>query len=345
MVRDNILMSLQTFLPLIYIIGAYLVGIIFEKIVIRHLKRNSALNEIRTNEMIRTSKGPILLLFVIAGVYGAVISIPIKPEVVTAVSEVLLIVGIVLVTIIVANIAGGLISIFSNKEESALPATSILGNIARIIIFIVGSLLILDTLGVSITPIMTALGVGGLAVALALKDTLTNLFSGLNLIASRQVKPGDYIRLDSGEEGYIEDITWRDTIIKSSNDNLIIIPNQKLAVVAITNFSTPDKQIPFSVSICVSRDNNLDKVEKISINTAKSVRDEIEGAVREFEPVVRFNSFSDTGISFNVVMKAEEFSAQYIIKHEFIKRIHKEFIENNIQVPLSINQSIPVKSK
>lgn len=327
----NIFVLLQTYLPILYIVGALLIGIVFEKLVIRRIKKISALNDIRANEMIRTSKGPILMLFVAAGVYGAIISMPVEPKVMAILTKIMVTVGILLITVASANILGGLINIYSNKEESAIPATSILVNIVRIIVFIIGALFILDTLGVPITPMITALGVGGLAVALALKDTLTNLFSGLNLIASRQVKPGDYIKLDSGEEGYVTDITWRDTIIKSGNDNLVIIPNQKLAVVAIANFSTPDKQIPVSVPVTISKDNDLGKVEKLCIKVANTVIKDVAGTVKEYEPVVRFNALSETGIRFNVVMRAEEFSNQYIIRHEFIKRLHNAFIENNIE--------------
>jgi len=338
------LVALQVILPLLYVISAYFIGIIFERIIVKRLRKISALSEFRANEMIRTSKGPILLLFVIAGIYGAVISTPIEPKIMVIITKILLSIGILLITVVSANITGGLINIYSNKEESTFPATSILVNIARIIVFIVGILFILDTIGVSIAPLITALGVGGIAVALALKDTLTNLFSGLNLIASRQIKPGDYIKLDSGEEGYVTDITWRDTIMKSSNDNLVIIPNQKLAVVAITNFSTPDKQIPVSVSICIGKDNNLEKVEKICLDVARIVVKETEGAVKEYDPVVRFNSFSESGICFNVVMKAEEFANQYIIKHEFIKKLHNAFVKNNIELSMPINHIISTKN-
>ena len=336
----NTLMFFKDFLPLIYIVIAYIIGVIFEKIVIWHLRKIPALSEIRANEMVRTCIAPVLLLFIIAGVYGAIVSMPIEPKIMTITAKILLVIGIVLITIVAANIFGGLINVYSNKEENALPATSILVNMVRIVVFIVGILFVIDALGVSITPILTALGVGGLAVALALKDTLTNLFSGLNIIASRQIKPGDYIKLDSGEEGYVTDITWRDTIMKSGSDNLIIIPNQKLAVVAITNFSTPDNQVPVVVPICVGKDNNLEKVEKISIDVAKIVISEIEGAVKEHEPVIRFNAFSDLGICFNVVMRAEEFSNQFIIKHEFIKKLHQAFLENNIEFLLPFNQNV-----
>lgn len=344
MTIKSTLVALQVILPLLYVISAYFIGIIFERIIVKRLRKISALSEFRANEMIRTSKGPILLLFVIAGIYGAVISTPIEPKIMVIITKILLSIGILLITVVSANITGGLINIYSNKEESTFPATSILVNIARIIVFIVGILFILDTIGVSIAPLITALGVGGIAVALALKDTLTNLFSGLNLIASRQIKPGDYIKLDSGEEGYVTDITWRDTIMKSSNDNLVIIPNQKLAVVAITNFSTPDKQIPVSVSICIGKDNNLEKVEKICLDVARIVVKETEGAVKEYDPVVRFNSFSESGICFNVVMKAEEFANQYIIKHEFIKKLHNAFVKNNIELSMPINHIISTKN-
>lgn len=341
----NLVYILHMILPFIYILGAYFAGLIFENILIRRLKKIPALREIRGNEMIKTSKGPVLLLFVIAGTYAAVSGISTDIRTAGFILKALLIVAIILLTMITANICGGLISIYSNKEQNSLPATSILINISRIIIFIVGSLIILEALGVSITPILTALGVGGLAVALALKDTLTNLFSGLNILASKQIRQGDYIKLDSNEEGYIVDITWRDTIIKSGSNNLVIIPNQKLASAVITNFYNPDKQVPVVVPLCVDTHSDLEKVEKISIRAASDVMKSVEGAVPDYEPVVRFTGFSDAGINLNVIMRADEVGCQFIIKHEFIKRLYKEFEAENIGIafPLAVGFSIKTK--
>jgi small-conductance mechanosensitive channel len=113
-------------------------------------------------------------------------------------------------------------------------------------------------LGISITPIITAFGVGGLAVALALQDTLANLFSGIYLILSNNIRPDDYIKLDSGEEGYIIDITTRVTKMRTLSKNVVVNPNQKLSRAIITNYYLPGKSMGISIRFSVSRDVDLE---------------------------------------------------------------------------------------
>jgi small-conductance mechanosensitive channel len=142
--------------------------------------------------------------------------------------------------------------------------TTIFKNVAAIILYILGFMIILDYLGISITPIVTALGIGGLAIALALQDTLYNLFSGIHILITKKIRPGDYIRLESGEEGYVTDITWRNTTIRALANNLILIPNTKLAASIVTFFYLPEKEMAVLVDVGISYDSDFKKVEKVT---------------------------------------------------------------------------------
>jgi small-conductance mechanosensitive channel len=99
-------------------------------------------------------------------------------------------------------------------------------SITRVAVWTIGGLVLLNSLGVAITPLLTALGVGGLAVALALQDTLSNLFAGVHILASRKVQPGDFIQLDNGMEGYVEDTNWRSTIVRQFPNNILVVPRR-----------------------------------------------------------------------------------------------------------------------
>lgn len=159
--------------------------------------------------------------------------------------------GIFSVTLALANVSKKLIQVYSAKVQSAFPVTSLTQNISRIIIFAIGILIILNSLGISITPILATLGVGGLAVALALQDTLSNLFSGFHIAIARQIRVGDYVKLDSGEEGYIADINWRTTKIKMLPNNVALVPNEKLTKAIITNYYLPDKEMAVLINLGV----------------------------------------------------------------------------------------------
>jgi small-conductance mechanosensitive channel len=217
-------------------------------------------------------------------------------------------------------------------------------NITRILVLVIGILIILQYLGISIAPILTALGVGGLAVALALQDTLSNLFAGIHVIASGQLKPGHYLRLSSGEEGYVTDITWRYTTIRSLQNNTIIVPNSKLASAIVTNFNIPDEDILTSIEVGVSYDSDLDKVERVTIEVAREVMKDIRVGVPDFEHVITYKKFADSSINFDVYLHVKEFVDQYTVKHEFIKRLHKRYREEGIDIPFPV-RTVYMKEK
>ncbi len=138
----------------------------------------------------------------------------------------------------------------------------------------------LQSFGISVTPLLTALGVGGLAVALALQDTLSNLFAGINILLSKQTKVGDFIKLSTGEEGFVEDLNWRSTTIRQLANNMVVVPNQKIATSIITNYALPETECSMLVAVGVSYDSDLDHVEKITVAVAKEVLRDTDGAVK-----------------------------------------------------------------
>ena len=120
--------------------------------------------------------------------------------------------------------------------DPALPTTTLTENLVRIVVVILGLLVILKGLGLDITPMLTALGVGGLAVALALQGTLANLFAGVYLTVAKHIRIGNYIKLDSGEEGYLVDIDWSASRLRQLTNNTVLVPNAKLSQSIVTNY-------------------------------------------------------------------------------------------------------------
>lgn len=288
------------------------------------------------NIIIRSlSRLPIIWAFII-GIYIAISIIPIDVRLTDIIHKILGVVLIFSAVVCVAKIASGFVKSSINNLTTLLPAASILIDLTNVVIFVIGILIILQYLSISITPILTALGVGGLAIALALQDTLSNLFAGIYIILTKKIRPGDYIRLESGEEGYVTDISWRSTTIHQLPNNLIIIPNSKLSSAIVTNYYLPSKDLSVLVQVGVSYDSDLEKVEKVTIEVAKEVLKEVPGGVPEFEPFIRYHSFGDFSINFNVILRAKEFRDQFILRHEFIKRLHKRYQKEGIVIPFPI---------
>lgn len=183
---------------------------------------------------------------------------------------------------------------------------------------------------------LTALGIAGFAVALALQDTLSNFFAGIQILAARQVRVGDYIELSSGEVGYVEDITWRNTKLRDRFDNMILVPNSVLGSRIITNYYQPRRSMLFRVPIGVSYDSDLKKVRKVTLDVARKVMQEVKGGVPTFEPRFRYGEFSDFSINFNVILQCQEFMDQYVVRDQFIERIHERYKEEGITIPFPI---------
>ncbi|GGS31583.1 mechanosensitive ion channel family protein [Streptomyces griseoviridis] len=267
------------------------------------------------------------------GVAGAAAALPLRGALQHTVNQVLTVLLIFVVTVSAARVFAGLVRTVTASRSGVAGSATIFVNITRVLVLAIGFLVVLQTLGISIAPLLTALGVGGLAVALALQDTLANLFAGIHILASKTVQPGDYIRLSSGEEGYVEDINWRQTTVRDLSNNLVVIPNGQLAKTNMTNFMRPEQQLTITVQVGVAYDSDLEQVERVTAEVVTEVMKEITGAVPEHEPAIRFHTFGDSRIGFTVILGVGEFSDQYRIKHEFIKRLHRRYRDEGIRIP------------
>lgn len=232
-----------------------------------------------------------------------------------------------------------LISLFKRYIQKKPHVTNYKGLVSSFIhlsIVALGTFVFLDSIGISITPLIASLGVGSLAIALALQDTLANFFSGVYLLMDRPIQVGHYIRLDSGEEGYVTHVGARSTRIKLLQNSTVIIPNSKIASALLTNFYLPDRELSVVVPLGVHYDSDLEHVERVVCEIGREVMEAVEGGVKGFQPFVRYNQFADSSINLSVILRAREYVDQYLIKHEFIKRLSKRFNEEGIEIPYPI---------
>ncbi len=202
-----------------------------------------------------------------------------------------------------------------------------------IIMYLIGLLIILSLLKIEIKPLLTGLGIAGLAVALALQDTLGNFFSAVYIAIDQPVKIGDYIELSTGERGYIFEIGWRSTRLKNRENNIIIIPNSKLAQSVIINFNQIQTHFKVEIPLGVSYSSDLDLVEKITLQTAKSVMKTFEPKITSFEPFLIYENFGDSSINFKLHLMTENIENKAILLHNVIKELHKAYRRAKIEIP------------
>ncbi|HHM20705.1 MAG TPA: mechanosensitive ion channel family protein [Bacteroidetes bacterium] len=322
---------------LIFLI-ATLAGIIFGYLLIRPLfkyfEKKASVRRFHYLRILLHSLAPISPLIGL----GVALNVLLVEKRIGIQSELLLKSVKVITVVILTYITGEIFVYIYDRYSKAKTgrATSLYHILIRILTYSSGLIVIFNLLGIEIAPILTALGVGGLAVALALQDTLSNLFSGLHILAARQLKPGDYIRLETGEEGYVVDINWRNTEIKTLLENIVIIPNSKIASTVTTNFFTIQKNLYFHVIIGVHYDSNLEHVEKVTLEVAENLAKENPHVPSHFKPRVRFMEFDNSSINLRVWLASDLYENQFQIRHDFIKNIHKRYAKEGIVIPFPI---------
>jgi small-conductance mechanosensitive channel len=272
-------------------------------------------------------------LALLGGVWIAANVLSLRPGTLQVTAKVLTAATIIVISLACARLISGIVTQVALARQGMAASVTIFANITRVVVLGIGILVMLQSIGVSITPLLGALGVGGLAVALALQDTLANLFAGVHVLASKTIEPGDYIKLSSGQEGYVVDINWRNTSIRTLSGNIEVIPNQRFSDTILTNYHRPAQDMSVSVQARVAYDSDLEHVERVVIATGNEIMKEIEGAVVEHETLVRFHTFADSAIEFSVILRIIEFGEQFRVKHEFLKRLHRRFQIEGIEVP------------
>ncbi|MBN2120355.1 MAG: mechanosensitive ion channel family protein [Candidatus Omnitrophica bacterium] len=244
---------------------------------------------------------------------------------------------IIAVILFLDRLLKNLIEFYAHKIDILRTSRGVTQGIVRVVVIGLGLLILLDSFGISITPILASLGIGSLAVALALQPTLENFFSGIQIVIDRPIRVGQFVKLDSGEEGYVTKIGWRSTWIRMLPNNVVVIPNKVLVNSKVLNYYYPEQELAVLVQVGVHYESDLKKVEIVTIEVGKEVMKEVQGGVPEFEPFIRYHTFNAYSIDFTVILRAKEFVDNYLIKHEFIKRLHERYVKEGIVIPFPIS--------
>jgi small-conductance mechanosensitive channel len=203
-----------------------------------------------------------------------------------------------------------------------------------------GALIALDSLGVSISPIIGGLGITGLAVALALQPTLANFFAGTYVLSDGGFAMGDYIELQGGPAGYVIEVGWRSTKIRTWLNNLVVIPNSVMADSIVTNYSGPVNAINIMVTSGVSYESDLEKVESASLEVGRALIEDSLHAVKSTDAFFGFDSFGDSNIEFWVFLQARDRWGSFVLTNELIKRLHARFKNDGIEINYPVRKLI-----
>ncbi|MDC1038604.1 mechanosensitive ion channel family protein [Candidatus Marinimicrobia bacterium] len=327
--------------PSMIVFGGIVLGMVFKQVIHTRLKKAARKSDWEGDDVILDSvESQIVLWFFWAFLSLALRNIDIAEPFGIYVSNFLIIILIASVTHAGAKLIVGLLDLWSKKQGGGFPSTTMFTNFVWVTVYIIGLLFILDALDISIAPMLTALGIGGLAVSLALKDTLTDVFAGLHILLSKKVQPGDFVSLDSGEMGYIQNITWRNTKMLERTNNIIQIPNTKLSNAIIKNYDSGDPSFSVKIPVGVGYDSDLDDVERIVLEVANELHQSMDQMNKNSTPSLKFRGFGESSIDFMVYFRGNKYGDQNPIIHEFVKKLHKRFNDEGIEIPFPMRTVI-----
>ena len=340
LIQSNQLMN-TWFIPATIVFIGIVLGMIFKQVVHTRLKKAALTSEWEGDDIIlHAVESHIVLWFFWAALSLALRDVEIAEPFGLYISNFLIIILMASITHTAAKLIVGLLNLWSKKQGGGFPSTTMFTNFVWITVYSIGLLVILDALDISIAPMLTALGIGGLAVSLALKDTLTDVFAGLHILLSKKVQPGDFVSLDSGEMGYIQNITWRNTKMLERTNNIIHIPNTKLSKAIIKNYDSGDPSFSVKIPVGVGYDSDLDVVERVVMEVANDLHQYMDEMNKQSTPSFKFRGFGQSSIDFMVYFRGNKYGDQNPIIHEFVKKLHKRFNEEGIEIPFPMRTVI-----
>jgi small-conductance mechanosensitive channel len=319
--------------PAVLFAAVVVLGWIFHRIVFGRLRRWAATTRTRIdNILIDSLQGPFLLWILILAIHLASEFSSLPRGVTRWSGKVLLALWIISLTMVLSRLSGRLVRVYSSKLEGALPVGTLAEFMASLIIGILGALTLMQQVfEVDIKAILAALGVGGLAVALALQDTLSNLFAGFYVSVARQIRIGDFIKIEAGQSGYVRDIGWRSTTLEEGAGNLIFIPNNKLSQSIVTNYHLPKPSMAVAITVPAALTSDPSQVERILTEVAAAAAGQVPGLLKDPAPSVRLiPGFGETSLDFTLACHVAEYADQFLVQHELRKRIVLRFHEERI---------------
>ena len=333
-------------LPACILCASLAIGIAINRVLTDKMKRRLKTEESDIKEIFfRAMQGVPISLCLVIGLYWVVNTSKLPDGLIQILSYLLFTSIMFTITRVVERTVSGFVNVKFSSSGQASQST-LMGTILKAFIYASGILIILQYYGISIAPILTVMGLSSMAIALGLQPTLENIFSGLQLILSKQIKVNDVIRVGANE-GRVVDINWRFTTIMPANEGtVVVIPNKDIAGSTSTNYSRPREDIVIVVPIGVGYESDLEHVERVTVEVARQVMIEVDGYepminsegvdINPLAPVVRYQEFADSSINFNAVLRAHKFANQFMIKHRFIIEISKRYREEGINIPFPI---------
>lgn len=280
---------------------------------------------------------PLYLLIVVGGILVWAASVPLPPKSHGPIQLAATIVALLAATIFFDGFIRKTIELRSATSNVLATSGGVLRSAARIIVYLLGGLMLLAVAEIPIAPLLTSLGIGSLAIGLALQKTLEDFIAGLLIAADQPIRVGDFVEVVDGDvSGTVLSIGWRTTRLRTREDTFIVVPNGRLAQATLVNRSMPSADLCFTVPVGIGYDSDLDAAAAATVEVARAIQASDPRAVPDYEPRVSYHAFGDSSIDFRVWMRAKNWEGHFGMRDAFIRALHIRYGAEGISIPFPI---------
>jgi small-conductance mechanosensitive channel len=277
-------------------------------------------------------------LLIMLGAYLAIRSLPLHEKLVVVFSGALYIILVLIVFNLIYHALDELMQwyIVSRQDSSGALLSQHMMPIAEkiVMLFLLATALIviLKHFNYDIFSLVTALGIGSLAIGMAAKDTLAHMISGFTLMLDRPFRIGDRIQLSNGQSGDVTDIGLRSTKIRTMDNMLLVIPNSDLCNTMLVNQAFPDRRAKGRINVGVAYGSDVERVKALLVATALEVGD----VLHDPAPEAYFVSFGDSALNMSLFFWVEEYGGLFAAIDKVNSLLIRRFDENGIEIPFPV---------
>ncbi len=329
--------------PYVLSVAIFAAGFLLSRIVLFMLDNfiKSITSKTKTDfddNVLSLVRRPISDMLIIIALMAAIVALPLPEDdfLVVISINILLTAIYIIATLMLMGVIGEFIDTWgrewtkkteSTMDDALLPLFRSISNTSLVVIAVI---VILGQWGVEVGPFLAGLGIAGIAIGFAVKDSLGNVFGGVSLMLDGTFKVGDKVEVDNGSLlGEIYDVGIRSTKVRTYDHEIVTIPNGILANSKIKNYTKPDHLIRVVVNFGVAYGSDVKKVKKVAMEAIKKIK----GQLTDPGPVIEFASMGDFSLNFNAKFWLPDYAKQYSKKLEATERIHEALVENKIEIP------------
>ena len=329
----NTELNIEILIALTGVISSFITAKILYFIINKYIKTFTKKTKTDIDDkLIAALERPFVLGVALIGIYVSLYSIDYIKQKIGVMNDIFFVLGVLWSIFVLYRITKVAMEKWLSVNPNFQNTPRLVIKVINVFVYFIGLIIILKHFNVEITPLVATLGIGGIAIGFALQDTLSNFFAGLHIISDKPINIGDFVELESNISGYVEDIGWRSTRIRTLPNTMVIVPNSKIASTTITNDSLPVPEMSVVIQCGVAYTSDLEKVEKVTIEAAKKIQKNVQGAVKDFEPFIRYHTFGDSNINFSIILRIQTFVDKYLVTHEFIKALKKSYDKEGIEI-------------